>query len=149
LLNSILQYFDRHLQSEQDDTEHRLRLATAALLIEVGRADFNWHDQEMLSISRLLQKQFDLSREEVDELVELASEEVEYSVSYHDFTRLINQSFEYSQKCQLVEMLWQIAYADQNLDKYEEALIRKIADLIYVRHSDFIKAKLKVRAGGY
>lgn len=148
MLNSILQFFDRHIaQSAEpsEDPEHRLRLATAALLIEVGRADFHWHEQELNSLSQLLQTQFALTREEVQELIQLADEEVENSVSYHDFTRLINQSFDYEQKCRLLEMLWQVAYADQHLDKYEEALIRKIADLIYVRHTDFIKAKLSVR----
>jgi uncharacterized tellurite resistance protein B-like protein len=45
----------------------------------------------------------------------------------------------------LVENMWRVAFSDQKLDKYEEALIRKVADLIYVSHQDFIKTKLAAR----
>ena len=63
----------------------------------------------------------------------------------YEFTRLINDHYSYEQKTGLVENLWRLAFADENLDKYEEGLIRRVADLIHVSHGDFIKTKLKIR----
>ncbi|MDP2091517.1 MAG: TerB family tellurite resistance protein, partial [Pseudohongiella sp.] len=75
----------------------------------------------------------------------LAEKEAQQAVSLYDFTSLINEGYGYEEKLLLVENLWRVALADEHLDKYEEQLIRKTSDLIYVSHSDFIKTKLKVR----
>jgi uncharacterized tellurite resistance protein B-like protein len=58
---------------------------------------------------------------------------------------LINDSYDYEQKIELIENMWRIAFSDKRLDKYEDHLIRKVSELIYVSHSDFIKTKLKIR----
>ena len=57
----------------------------------------------------------------------------------------MNSSYDYPQRVQLIENLWRVAFADHKVDRYEDNLIRRIADLIYVNHTDFIKCKLKVR----
>ena len=77
--------------------------------------------------------------------MELAQTQAKEATSLYEFTRLINDDYDYKQKVELIENMWRIAFSDNNLDKYEDHLIRKISDLIYVSHSDFIKAKLKVR----
>ena len=67
------------------------------------------------------------------------------ATSLFEFTSLINESYSYDQRVQLVENLWKVAFADLKLDRYEEHMIRNVSDLIYVRHSDFIRTKLKVK----
>ena len=86
-----------------------------------------------------------MSEEELGELVKLAESEANQATSLYEFTRLINDEYDYKEKVELIENMWKIAFSDEQLDKYEEHLIRKISDLIYVSHSDFIKTKLNVR----
>ena len=86
-----------------------------------------------------------MSEEELGELVKLAESEANQATSLYEFTRLINDEYDYEEKVGLIENMWKIAFSDEQLDKYEEHLIRKISDLIYVSHSDFIKTKLNVR----
>ncbi|VAW74668.1 hypothetical protein MNBD_GAMMA13-1182, partial [hydrothermal vent metagenome] len=118
-----------------------------ALLFEMLRADDSEHPDERVALERILQERFNLSAEETRTLSDLADQEATEAVSLYPFTGLINDYFTPEQKVQVVEMLWQIAYADTNLNPYEEALVRKIADLIYVPHRDFIQAKHRVQAG--
>ncbi|TCK17187.1 putative tellurite resistance protein B-like protein [Thiogranum longum] len=121
--------------------EHSLHLATAALLFEVQRADFEEHDDERKVLERVLQETFALSKEETRELARLAQCESEDSVSLHQFTHIINQRFSPEEKVRVVEMLWQVAFADGRIDRYEEALVRKISELIYVPHRAYIQAR--------
>ena len=125
--------------------EHGLRLATAALLFEIQRVDFEEHEEERVVLERVLQETFALSGEETSELARLAQQEAEDSVSLHQFTSLINQRFSPEEKVRVVEMLWQVAFADGRIDRYEEALVRKIAELIYVPHRDFVQARHRVQ----
>ena len=79
------------------------------------------------------------------ELLELAEEERSESTDYYQFTSLINNNYTPEQKVRLVELLWRIAYANETLHKYEEYLVRKIADLLHIPHSAFITAKFNAR----
>ncbi len=150
MLVTIKQFFTDHLQVEQAESEQHqqkaIRLATAALLFEVSRADFQMGEQEQKTILAALKKQFMLPEQDLNELANLARSEVEASISMHQFTGLVNQSYDYSQKLTLIESMWQVAFADGELDKYEDYLIRKVADLIHVSHVDFIQRKLKVQS---
>ncbi|MDX1514855.1 MAG: TerB family tellurite resistance protein [Gammaproteobacteria bacterium] len=127
---------------DQPEAEHAYQLATAALLMEISRADREVKDTERDAITRAVQQAFDLGDEETRTLVELAEAEAEEATALYDFTRLINQNFSDVQKQRVVEMLWQVAFADGDADNYEEHLIRRIADLIHVPHRGFIRAKL-------
>lgn len=148
MIDAIKKFFDDKIKStavmQADESERNLRVATAALLIEMMNADFECTEEERGAIRALLRERFDLAPEEVDEIFSLARQQVENAVSHYQFTSLIKDAFSYEQRVQLIELLWQVAYADATLQKYEEALVRKIADLIYVRHADFIAAKLRV-----
>jgi uncharacterized tellurite resistance protein B-like protein len=128
-------------QTEQADREHALRLATAALLVEVVRADFGVDQAELEATLRVLEKQFELDAQESKALLKLAREESEQAVSLHAFTRLINENYDAQSKERVIELMWQIAYADGVKDKHEEHLIRKVADLLYVPHVRFVKAR--------
>jgi len=119
-------------------------LAAAALLLEVSRADFKMHDEELRAVTDALGTNFAFGQEDANDLLKVALAQNEDAVSLHPFVRLINDHFTVEQKRQIVEATWRVAFADRRLDKYEEAQIRKIADLLYVPHKDFIMTKLRV-----
>lgn len=127
-------------QAEQDPV-HRVQLAVSALLLEIAVSDFESADQESQAIIQIVRSKFGLNQSEADELIALAEQEHHTSTDYFQFTRLINEHYYPSQKVELVELLWQVAFADGELHHYEEHVIRRLADLLHVSHRDFISAK--------
>lgn len=150
MIEQIRQFFKSNLLMDAGDSAPRddrtLKLTTAALLIEVSRADFDMGAEEKASIINTLRSTFGLSAAELDSLVKMAEEEVQQSTSLYQFTRLVNDFYDYEQKLSLISAMWQVAYADNNLDRYEEYLIRKVADLTHVTHQDFMRLKHTSRA---
>ena len=100
--------------------------------------------KEQAAIETALQKAFKLSDEQLTKLIDLAEQENRNATSLYQFTNLIKDEYSLEQRFQLVKMLWQVAMADGDISKYEDHLIRKIADLIYLPHSQFIQAKLAI-----
>ena len=130
-----------------EDATHSLELASAALLLEISRADHEVSHLELDEIAAAMRRVFDLSEGELRELMTAANSAVADAVSLYDFTGVINDQFDREQKIQLIEMLWRVAFADDKLDQYEEYYVRKIAELIHVSHKDYIKTKLRVQEG--
>ena len=124
-----------------------MQLASAALLIELSRADYTRDSREQQAIETALKKTFELDEQQLSTLIELAEEENNEATSLYQFTSLIKDNYSAEQRFELVKLLWQVAIADGEISKYEDHLIRKIADLIYLPHSEFIKAKLYVVEG--
>lgn len=124
--------------------EHSLQLATAALLMEMAHADFAVDPAERDHVVALLTREFRLSSQEADRLAELGNEQSRAAVSLYEFTRELDTALSVSDKVRVIEMLWQIAYADGALDKYEEHLMRKLADLLHLSHRQLIQAKHRV-----
>lgn len=153
MLGNIKRFFEKSLSSEKVTggvttdkvTEHSLRLATAALLIETTRADHHVKEEERDTVIRALRKGFDLTESEIDELIILAEEEVKEAISLFQFTHLIDKGFSYERKKEVVRYLWQVALSDDEMEKHEVHLIRSIADLLHISHSDFIAAKQEAR----
>jgi len=129
---------------QQAYDEHTLQLAAAALLIEISRADHTVCEEEREAISQAIEKTYGLAAEESAELICLADEMVDESISFYDFTHRLNAALSYQQRIGIVKMLWQVACADGHIDRYEDYYISKIADLLYVPHSEFIRTKLAV-----
>ena len=119
------------------------RLSVATLLVEIARADFAVDSTERAAIRRMLTAAYGLDSESAAELVASAERTAEESVSLYDFTRRLNEELSPKEKVEIVGMLWRVAYADGRLDKYEEHLVRKAADLLYVPHRHFIRTKLE------
>ena len=92
-----------------------------------------------------MKETYDIDDIIIDELISDAKKTVDESTSLYEYTRVVNDEFEYSDKLELLSRIWRLAFADGNLDKYEDHLIRKISDLIHISHSDFIKIKLENR----
>ncbi len=149
MVTSIKKFFQKHIQPKTDrdeaGSEHALQVATAALLIEMMKADGKVSDDERRAVMDTIQGKFNLSREETRSLKELAKEKIGKATDYYEFTSLINKVLSYAEKVEIIEHLWEIALTDRHLDKHEEYMVRKIADLIYVEHKDFIEAKLRVK----
>jgi len=134
------------IETSPADIEHALRVATAVLLVEVARADFIIVPSEKLRLRELLEQQFSLSVQELDALLEEAEADADRMVSIQHVTRLLNVHYDHAMKRRVVEMMWQLVYADGEKDHYEEHLIRQVADLLYVSHSEFIQARHKAEA---
>lgn len=148
MLDAIRRYFSDHLAEPgdpgtADDEEHRLQLATAALLIEVTRVERRDDPDEAAAAEAAVRQKFGLDPGETEELLRLAREELESSVSYYEFTSLIHENFDPSRKARIIEMMWRVAAADGNVDKHQDALIRKIAGLLYLPHRDYVAAKMR------
>jgi uncharacterized tellurite resistance protein B-like protein len=130
---------------DEVQVEQRLRLATAALFIETMRADFEVTDEERRKLEALVSQTLELDDDATRELLAAAEREVDASVELFQFTRLIDEAFSAEQKAQVVERLWRIAYADEHVDRLEEHMVRKIANLLHVSHRDYIAAKRAAR----
>jgi uncharacterized tellurite resistance protein B-like protein len=126
--------------------EHALRLATAALLYEIVRADGEVRSEERAVMRAAISSAFDLDQAEIDDLMRLAEEASLGAVSLYEFTSLIDKDFTPEQKRRVVELLWLVAFADARKDAVEEHMIRKIAGLLHVSHPEFIDAKIRARS---
>lgn len=149
MIVAIKRFFDNQLaspaQESSEHKDHRLRLASAALMFELLKTDRHIDARETDMLRQVLEKTFRLDKQQLDDIISLAEQEASQAVSLYEFTSLVNEAYEYQDKVLLVENLWRLALADDHLDKYEEQMIRKTADLLYVSHSDFIRTKLRVR----
>lgn len=150
MFSNISSFFDKYLKPGLDDefedsSINKIQLASAALMIELCKADQNIDEAETEKISQILREKFDLPADALEELFSLARQESAQATSLYEFTSLINEAYEHDEKIALIHNMWQVAFADGNLDHYEEHLIRKVAELLYVSHSDYIKTKLDVK----
>ena len=152
MIRTIQEFFDVRIKRTSEVTmpqspERALQLATAALLVEVSRADHMVKEEERRAVADAVSRTFALTPEDTAALLRLAEEETQTAVSMYQFTHLVDKGLSMDQKIRIVELLWTVAYADAQQDKHEEHLIRRIADLLHVSHKDFIAAKLKARDG--
>jgi uncharacterized tellurite resistance protein B-like protein len=130
-----------------DDRDHDLRVATAALLFEVVRADGHIDDAERAVLRAAVGSTFDLPAEELDALLRQSEQFSTRAISIYEFTKVVDEAFSAEEKKRIVELLWLVAFADSAKDPLEEHMIRKIAGLLHVSHPDFIDAKIRARGG--
>ena len=121
-------------------------MAAAVLFVEVMHADHQVDKRERQIVMLALLESFSLSRKDAEELLEQAEERVKDVTSLHEFTSLLHSRLSNEEKVMLVEQIWRIILADNDVDKYEEHLVRRIAELLYVSHRDYIRAKLNAQA---
>lgn len=148
MLSTIKRYFETHLAPDSAaasrDPQHAVRLAVAALMIEVTQSDHRQSSEEKAALLTAVGRQFGLETEEANTLIALAEKEWADSTDYFQFTRLLNQTYSPEQKIKVIEELWHVAFSDSELHNNEEHVIRRLADLIHVSHKDFIAAKHRV-----
>jgi uncharacterized tellurite resistance protein B-like protein len=148
MLAAIRDFFDKNLSGAQapERQEHAIALATAALLLEVVRMDGDIEPGERDTVLSAVRQKFGLSPAEADALVALAEAEASQATDYFQFTSLLNRQFTAEQKVRVIEHMWAVAYADAELSAWEQHLIRKVADLLYVSHGDYVAAKMRAKA---
>ena len=152
----MFEYIRKVLSSESNSTEmetyfppqkasKKYQVATAALLIEIAKADGDFSDNEKKRIIELMQNDFELDDECVNELLELSKQKVNDSISVYEFSSVINESFTQQEKIELIKNLWRIIYEDGKLDSHEDRLIKIIGSTLNLEHKNVIDAKLFVK----
>jgi len=149
MLKELREILNKTLEKSNEgneDRDHGLRLATATLLVEIVRADYEEELVEGEAVFVQLREFFSLSEEETALLIQEAEREADHAVSLQEFTRALHEQLSIGEKHSVIEMLWRVALADSKLDKHEDSLIRKVAELLYVPHNDLIR--IRNRVGG-
>jgi len=150
MLTKIKLFFEQSFVIETvspQQQRHSLNLSVAAIMLEMVISDNQIKPAELEQLQQLLEQQLDLDDSEIAQVTQLAEQELSDSTDYYQFTAMINQHFGRAQKLEIIKGLWQIAYADGEIDRFEEHYLRKVAALLHLPHSDFIKAKLSVIGG--
>lgn len=138
ILDSLRQIVNRH---ESTEDVHAMPRAAAVLLIEMAMTDAGGEEAERQLIERLMLENFDLDPAEFEELIAEAGRQQREAVSLHDYTHQLRSVMHADQRAELVGWLWRVAYADGRLDRHEEHLVRRLADLLGVPHREFIRQK--------
>ncbi|WGL16379.1 TerB family tellurite resistance protein [Microbulbifer bruguierae] len=147
MLQQIRKLFDQigRGQSVEVHPEKDVRMISAALLAEIATADHKVDERETVALKNLLQAHYQLDSASAQELVERALAERQEATSLYEFTQTVNSNFSERDKYLLVKQMWQVAYADGEIDAFEEHLIRRVADLIYLPHGLFTRARAEAR----
>ena len=147
MLDTVQQFFQRVLAVPESDGRDAVtpQLAVAALFSEVLRADYEVDPQELATLRRILMARFSMDETAADELIQQAQAQIEQAVDHFQYVSLLNERYSYDQRVELIAAMWRLSYADHELAALEEHRIRRLADLLYVTHSDFIRTKLTVQ----
>jgi uncharacterized tellurite resistance protein B-like protein len=145
MITAIQELLKKHLGPEtavQADKGDALQLATATLLMEVAGADDHIDDEERRVIRRIVTDVFGLSDEQAATIACEAERQANDTTSLYPFTRLLTRECSLEERIEIVRLLWEVAFVDGRIDAHEEHLVRKVAELLYVPHSQFIRGKL-------
>ncbi len=147
MIDLVKSFFGKCRATDPSDPEggtgHDVRIAACALFLEMANIDGEFSADERRDILAILSNDYQLSAEYATELAEAARQELEGSIDHWKFTNLINRNYSLAEKTQLIELMWEIAYADGKLEKHEDYLIHKFAKLLHLTHQQLIEAKLK------
>ncbi len=150
MLDRIKAFFNVQLEAGETIAGHhgtdQLQLAAVALLVEAAQMDDDFGAAERSKIIELVQRRFALSEAESQELLQAASEKVDQSIQIFGFTRVIDDGFSEDERIELMEMLWEVAYADGELHDYEANLMRRLAGLLHVSDRDSGDARKRALA---
>src|SRR3972149_11779103 len=131
----------------RENNNSRVEVASCAILLEMANADGEFSDVERENIINLLKKDFYLSDEDAQELIEVTNKELKESIDLWHFTNLINVNYSTEEKLRVIETVWKVIYTDGKLDVHEDYLVHKLATLLKLTHKELIDAKLKVLYG--
>ena len=148
MLNRIKVFFESTETSGNQEmvSGDELQLAAAALLVEAASVDGDFDTLERQSIHAIVETHFNLSVGETKTLVELAELAVEKSGQLFGFTRVVKDRYDDGDRIKMIEMLWEVAFADGRVDAFEKNLIQRVAGLIFVSDKDRGRAKKRVMA---
>ena len=148
MLNKLKDFFTQEISTGPDrqpgDPDRRIHVATCALLIEMALIDDEFEPAEKQRITGYFQKAFGLPQQAIDELIEIAGHELDTKIDLWGFTNLINQHYAPEQKLKIMEIIWEVIYADGQLTAHEDYLVHKLYKMFDLTHAQMIEAKLKV-----
>ncbi len=146
MFNSITSMFKQLIEGDDLSNNKSIspNLAIAALLCEVSNADYQVDEKEQNAKLSLIERLLDLEQAEASTLLTQAQEQTKNSASLYDFTSSLRELSQ-EKRFDLIKAMWEVANADGVIDPLEDAVIRKVAELLYVDHSEFIRAKIQVK----
>lgn len=146
MIDIVKKFFNKENKTESpsEKSEHDIRIATCAVLLEMANIDGKFSDDEKKLIIRILRDDYKLSDQHTQELIDAAQKELSGSIDLWQFTNLINQNYSVDEKVQITEMVWRLAYVDGKLDSHEDYLMHKLANLLRLSHKQLIDAKMRV-----
>jgi len=148
MIDLVKKFFGKRIKNsteEGEDSLHDVRIATCALLLEMSQIDGEFSESERENILSIIKKEYEVDDEHVTTIIEAADKELKGSLDLWQFTNLINQNYAQEEKIEIIEMVWRIAYTDGKLDKHEDFLVHKLANLLRLNHRQLIDAKIKIR----
>jgi len=148
MLNRMKRFFGKVLaeetESKDSSTDHDIRVATCALLVEIARIDETFSQDELEALLLILKDKYGLSREHAEDLLSEAEKELDDSLDLWQFARLINANYSNQEKIEIIETLWRIVFVDGKMDQHEHYLMNKLKNLLRLSQNQLIDAKLKV-----
>ena len=132
-------------ETQTNEIKQTMNLISGALMVEVMAADHDFNFQEELKLREILLNRFEIPEHEIKKISNQMKKRADDATSLYEYTSLINENSNPPEKLELVRNLWAIAFADNVLDRYEDSVIRRVCELTYVSHSDFIKTKLETK----
>ncbi|VAX12955.1 hypothetical protein MNBD_GAMMA24-2044 [hydrothermal vent metagenome] len=147
MLNKVKSFIEKMLNESEilTDISNDIQLAAALLLVEVMNADDKIDEREKNAVQMGLRNIFELTDEKVREVFEIAKNRAKDVIPLQQYTSILNKALEPEEKLKLLEQMWRVVFSDEEMDKYEESLVRQIAELLYIRHSDFILARQRAK----
>ena len=148
MLNRMKRFFGKvravETESKDSSTDHNIRVATCALLVEIARIDETFSQDELEILLSILKDKYGLSREHAEDLIAEAEKELKNSLDLWQFAKLINENYSNQEKIEIVETLWRIVFVDGKMDQHEHYLMGKLKNLLRLSQNQLIDAKLKV-----
>ena len=149
MLSKVRSFFvERGGRAEATDGRHsqdELQLAAAALMVEAARLDGTFDETERVYIGSVLHQRFALDSDQTELLIEAAAETVDSIPEIYGFTKTIRDHFSHDERIVMLQMLWEVAYADGELHDYEASLLRQVAGLLYVTDQESGTARKRAR----
>ena len=144
MIKKLFEKFSPDPEAEARDREQRIRIAACVILLEVAKSDYEFSSIERDVVEAILHEEFDIPEDALGELIEIAERERRENVDLYEFTKLIKQSLTREERNRLIEFAWEIVYADDKLDKFEDHLIHRLTTLLGLDHHELIEAKVRV-----
>ena len=142
-VKSFFNSFESSSQTQELD-QNKLAVAVCVILLEVAHSDDEFTSEEEIILKNLLKQKFNLSDEELDEVIEVSLDEREHAIDLWKFTHQIQKNFSHEMRLNLIENIWELIFSDDHMHSHEHALVNKLSNLLHIPHSELIQTKLKV-----
>ncbi len=148
MLDQLKKLFAAPESENQEPDNHQLAVAATALMVQLSRADHNEDERELQTIVDCAVKAHQVTRDEAEAILQDALDHADDATSMYEFTGQINEHLDQDAKQSLLESIWRVAFADGRIDKYEEHLIRRMADLLHLNHREYMQARHRAENSG-